>query len=160
LPLLSAADAMTRPRKVNLAIEPDMFGFDPIGADYLCTAEERELLQGLSLLATALYFRCLKPFTKGDGRVYAASYYRLAQILTHHRRHGRGTLFETPTEKQLRGALDDLIDAKLAKRSSSFNEQRGVLQIWLTHGVRGTANRDYRAGNGAGSRRPARRASA
>jgi hypothetical protein len=149
---------VTRPRRINLAVEPDMFGFDPIGADYLCTTAEREKLHGLSWLATALYFRGLRPFTKADGRVYAASYYRLAQILTHHRRHGRGMLHETPTEKQLRVALDDLVDAKLVERSTEFNEVRGVLQIWLVHGVGGAPIRDYKAGYGAGSRRAAARA--
>lgn len=136
----------------------DMFGFDPIGADFTSSAEERAALIGLSMLAIALYYACLKPFAKGDGRVYALSYYRLGQVLTHRRRCGRtGVLVEAPTPKALRGALDDLEAVDLVVRPKAENTAKGILQIWLVHGVGGTLGDSRRAGRRAGSKTAATR---
>lgn len=137
----------------------DMFGFDPIGADFMVTADERRALLGLGPLCMALYYSCLKPFAKGNGRVYAQSYYRLAEILRHRREPGQaGRMQPDPTTKQLRGALDRLEQWGLVQRSAAENEAKGVLQIWLTHGVGGTAPRAIRAGVRAGSKGPETRA--
>ncbi|MEO8805856.1 MAG: hypothetical protein ABI433_07230 [Burkholderiaceae bacterium] len=138
----------------------DMFGFDPIGADFTSSAQERAALFGLSCLAIALYYACLKPFAKGNGRVYAQSYYRLAQVLTHRRAHSRGVLTEVPTKKVLRGGLDALEQAGLVIRPKAENTQKGILQIWLVHGVGGTLGDSRRAGKRAGSKTAATRMNA
>ena len=138
----------------------DMFGFDPIGADFTSSAEERAALLGLSMLAIALYYACLKPFAKGDGRVYALSYYRLAQVLTHRRANSRGVLTEVPTPKVLRGGLDQLERVGLVVRPKAENTQKGILQIWLVHGVGGTLGDSRRAGRRAGSKTAATRMNA
>lgn len=139
----------------------DMFGFDAIGADFSVSADERRALLGLGPLCMALYYSCLKPFTKGDGRVYAQSYYRLAEILKHRRDEGAaGCPQLDPSRKQLRGAIDRLERWGLVKKNDSLNEQKGVLQIWLVHGVGGTAPDSIRAGIRAGSKTAASRASA
>lgn len=143
-------------RRVDLTT-PDMFGFDPIGADFTSSAQERAALLGLSCLAVALYYACLKPFAKGDGRVYAGSYYRFAQILTHRRPNNRGVQIETPTPKVLRGGVEALERAGLVIRPKAENTQKGVLQIWLVHGVGGTFGDSRRAGRRAGSKTAASR---
>lgn len=139
---------MTR-RRIDYAIEPDMFGFDAIGADFMSSAIERRALLGLGPLAMAVYWACLKPFAKGDGRVYALSYYRLLQILKH-ARTGAGRPKQDPTLKQLRDCISALERVDLVIRDHVGNEQKGVLQIWLRHGVGGTATKRIRAGQRAG----------
>jgi len=144
---------MTR-RRVDYSIEPDMFGFDPLGHDFTVTVKERQSLLGMGPLCMALYYTCLKPFAKGNGRVYALSYYRLEQLLRHKQNAGGGPRFEDPTVKQVRSALARLVVAGLVVKSDALNEQKGVLQIWLVHGVGGTASDSVRAGVKAGSKRP------
>lgn len=139
----------------------DMIGFDPVGADFMVSADERRALLGLGPLCMALYYSALKPFAKGDGRVYAQSYYRLSQILMCRAEPGTGGPKPAePSKKQLRSAIDRLETWGLVKRSGAFNEQRGVLQIWLVHGVGGTSAKSKRAGVRAGSKTAAARANA
>lgn len=144
-------------RRIDYTVEPDLFGFDAIGADYSVSAAERVALLGLGVLPIAVYFACLKPFTKGDGRVYALSYYRLSQILRH-RREGAGRRLVDPTLDQLRKAIDMLESAALVRRSPVDNRAKGVLQIWVVHGVGGTATRLIDPGYSPSARTAASRA--
>lgn len=146
------------PRRQPDADTLDMFGFDPLGHAYTTTPNENRALLGRGVLPLAVY-HVLKRFAKGNGQVIAASYYRLALVLAYHVR-GPGARPADPTRKQLRGALQALVDAGLILKPDAMNEQRGVLQIWVANGVGGTATRAIRAGSRAGSRRAASRASA
>lgn len=130
----------------------DLIGFDPIGQDFSVTADERKALLGLGPLCMALYYAALKPFAQRDGRIFAASYYRLAEILKHRREPGAsGPKPLDPTRKQLRSALDSLEAWGLIERPSVFNEQRGCLEIRLRMGVGGSVAASNRAGVRAGS---------
>lgn len=130
----------------------DLIGFDPVGDDFSVSAAERRALLGLGPLCMALYYSALKPFAKKDGRIYAQSYYRLAEILKHRREPGTGGPKQAdPTKKQLRSALDALEQWGLIDRAPLYNEQRGVLQIWLRHGAGEALPESNRAGVRAGS---------
>jgi len=136
----------------------DLFGFDPVGHGYSVTPDESRALLGYGPLVLALY-HVLKRFAKGNGQVVAASYYRLLQVLMH-RRSGPGRRPADPTLKEVRGALDSLVVCGLVFKPEASNEQRGILQIWVSSGVGGTATDSIRAGYRAGSNRPTSRASA
>lgn len=107
----------------------DLFGFDPVGRDYITTAEESELLLGLGALALAVY-HVLKRFARQSGKVTEASYWRLAQVLMH-RQAGAGRPIAPPTQKQLRTAVQALCERKLIYRKRKLNESNGVLQIFV-----------------------------
>jgi hypothetical protein len=146
------------PRRKPDADTLDLFGFDPLGHAYTTTPDECRALLGRGVLALAVY-HVLKRFTQANGKVIAASYYRLGQVLAYHA-EGPGARLVDPTPKQLRGALQALVDAGLVFKPDAMNEQRGVLQIWLSCGVGGTSTRAIRAGSRAGSKRAASRANA
>lgn len=137
----------------------DMFGFDPVGHAYSVSPDENRALLGLGVLPLAVY-HVLKRYAQGNGKVIAASYYRIGQVLKHGVERRGGPTPADPTPKQLRGALQRLADADLVFKPDASNEQRGVLQIWVTHGVGGTAPARVRAGVRAGSDRPQTRMAA
>ena len=147
---------MARRRPDSLTL--DLFGFDPVGAGYSVTPAESRGLLGLGVLPLAVW-HVLKRFVRGDGKVYAASYYRLAFVLSEHAT-GPGRRAVEPSRRQLRTALDRLQAAGLVIRPSVENERRGVLEIWLVGGVGGTVTRPIRAGYRAGSESPETRMNA
>lgn len=143
---------MTRRSRQHELIE-DLFGFDPIGVDVLLTAEEARELLGAGVLPLAVYV-VLKRFMRSNGRVIAASYYRLSEVLKQ-RNSGPGRRAAGPTLKQLRTALAQLAQRDLVTFPSTVdNRRRGVLEIWVVRGVGGTASRSIGAGFRAGSRGP------
>lgn len=107
----------------------DMFGFDPVGRDYITTSDESQLLLGLGVLALAVY-HVLKRFARQSGKVTEASYWRLAQVLMH-RNASAGRPIAPPTTKQLRTAVEALCERKLIYRKRKLNESHGVLQIFV-----------------------------
>lgn len=115
----------TRPDQLT----PDLFGFDPVGRDYITTAEESELLLGLGALALAVY-QVLKRSCRESGKVTAASYWRLGQVLMY-RSQGAGRRPTEPTRDQLRTAVEALCERKLIYRKRKLNERNGVLQIFV-----------------------------
>lgn len=136
----------------------DLFGFDPVGAAYSTSADESRALLGLGVLCLAVY-HVLKRFALAEGRIPAASYYRLGQVLAY-RAPGPGRRPPDPTRDQLRGALATLKRCGLVFTPADLNEQRGVLQIWLTHGVGVSARRRIGPGYSPGSKPRESRASA
>ena len=148
---------MPRARKPD-PVTVDMFGFDPVGTSYTTTADENRALLGLGPLALATY-HVLKRFALASGRVPAASYYRIGQVLAH-RAQGPGRRQADPTRDQLRGVLARLADAGLVFMPRELNEQRGALQIHLTNGVGVIAKRRIAPGYRPGSNTPQSRASA
>ncbi|TXC66031.1 hypothetical protein FSC37_09230 [Piscinibacter aquaticus] len=86
----------------------DLFGFDPVGADFMSSAEERSRLIGQGPLAMAIYWQGLRPFVRADGRVMALSYYRLAWVLRYAVNPKGGRPKASPSPRQLRTELDGL----------------------------------------------------
>lgn len=117
----------TRPDQLT----PDLFGFDPVGRDYITTAEESELLLGLGVLALAVY-HALKRFSRESGKVTAASYWRLGQVLMY-RHEGSGRRPVAITQRQLRTTVQALCERKLIYRKRKLNESHGVLQIFMRY---------------------------
>ncbi len=138
------------PRRRVDSVTLDLFGFDPVGAAYAVSADENRALLGLGVLALAVY-HVLKRFARGNGKVTAASYYRLAFVLAEHAQ-GSGRRVAPPSRDQLRHALQRLQGAGLVFREAVENERRGVLEIWLPHGVGGTSSRGSGPGYSPGLR--------
>lgn len=107
-------------------------GFDPFGHDYRCSRIERDKLLGCTPLACSIYLRALKPFATAKGRCLIGSYYAIGQIVAIRRRYGRGRQVVEFTLKQLRTAVDELVDVELVVRGQK-NEERGVLYLVLSH---------------------------
>lgn len=146
---------MARRRAVNVA---DLFGFDPVGHGYHTGPDESRALLGHGPLALAVY-HVLKRFARSNGKVIAASWYRIGEVLAH-QATGPGRRLVDPTTKELRGAVDRLQAAGLVHRRTVDNRREGVLEIWLTVGVGGTLTPRIGAGYRAGSDTKETRASA
>lgn len=122
---------MTRRTRPPPKVDPDDYGFDTAGKGFRVTPHELLLLLGLDTISCALYMRCLKPFADRTGQVRAASYYRFLEVLKVVQSPGGGPRLPGPTKKQLRRALERLLQVGLITNYAESNREARALQIRL-----------------------------
>lgn len=122
---------MTRRKHPPPKVDPDDYGFDVAGKSFKVTPRELLMLLGVDTITCALYMRCLKPFADKFGCVHQASYYRFLQTLKVVQSPAGGPRVPGPTEKQLRRALEWLVQAGLITTHTDQNRRGGALQIWV-----------------------------
>lgn len=136
---------MTRRKHPPAPADPDDYGFDVAGKDFKVTTRELMQLLGVDPITCALYMRCLKPFADRFGNVQRASYYRFLQILRVIQSPAGGPRLDDVTKKQIRRALEWLVQQDLITCNFDANRRDRVLQIWVNKAPRRTTNGRVRA---------------
>ena len=149
---------MTRRKHPPPPADSEDYGFNVAGKGFRVSAAELLMLLGLDTITCALYMRCLRPFADRGGYVRECSYYRCLQILSCVPSPRGGRCLASPTKKQLRRAIECLVQARLIVTRWDDNRRDGALQIWVVSGVGGTSKRPVGAGVGAWSKSPESRA--
>lgn len=128
---------MTRRKHPPPSADPDDYGFDVAGRGFRVTNRELVQLLGLDTISCALFMRCFKPFADRGGYVRNNSYHRCREILKPVQSPRGGPRMPTPTLKQLRRAVERLVQAGLIVTRWADNRRDRALQIWIVQRGKG-----------------------